>query len=132
MYILIWCALHFNLNGSEVTGINGAVVHWTYGAWDAIRMAKGRLFSNDARIHRQLINSAITPTFRPLARWIRNLTLMFDHGFSARGERDDRLDRVEWGEEEAAPDNWNEDTLNNHITYERFMSAIGEGPQLDI
>ncbi|TFY81073.1 hypothetical protein EWM64_g2938 [Hericium alpestre] len=124
MYTLIWCALHFNLNGSEVPGINEAMERWAYGTRESIQCAKISLFVSADR--QDQIFRAITPAFHPLEREIGELIYMFDDGHSARGDRDKRLRRLRRDGEDQTPEPWNEDTLNGHITYEKFMAAIGE------
>ncbi|TFY78252.1 hypothetical protein EWM64_g5763 [Hericium alpestre] len=112
LYVLIWCAIHLNLNGSEASRIKKVLEGWTHGTWGAVGSHKEKLFASKATKYRKSIYLAITPEFRPIQRWIQTLIYIFD--------------------DMESPDAWDEDTLNGTVTYEKFMAAIGENPRITL
>ncbi|TFY79273.1 hypothetical protein EWM64_g4737 [Hericium alpestre] len=130
MYIFIWCAIHFNLNGSQAQCIHKAVEGWVHGTWAIIGSQKGQFFASQAAQYRKSIYDAITPAFRPVQKWIQRLVLMFNDGIRARMDRTDIIERLELEDDVEAPEAWNEDTLDETVTYEKFMAAIGEDPYI--
>ncbi|TFY81075.1 hypothetical protein EWM64_g2937 [Hericium alpestre] len=130
MYILIWCAIHFSLNGSQAQCIHKAVESWIHGTWATIGSQKGQFFVSQAAQYRKSMYDAITPAFRPAQKWTQRLILMSNDGSRARMDRTDILERLELEDDVEAPDVWDEDTLNGTVTYEKFMAAIGEDPRI--
>ncbi|TFY79277.1 hypothetical protein EWM64_g4740 [Hericium alpestre] len=128
LYVLTWCAIHLNLNGSEASCIKKVLEGWMHGTWDAVGSHKEKLFASKATEYRKSIYLAITPEFRPIQRWIQALIYMFDDSRQAQKGRMEKLERLEFEGKVESPDAWDEDTLNGTVTYEKFMAAIGEDP----
>ncbi|TFY66120.1 hypothetical protein EVG20_g4966 [Dentipellis fragilis] len=85
-WILVWAALHFNLNGDQ-RPVNPLVYSWTEGSWDTMASAKREVLGPKFLDY----ISAITPAFRLLINeWIWPLRKLFFDYEDARRTRERR------------------------------------------
>ncbi|TFY56338.1 hypothetical protein EVG20_g8966 [Dentipellis fragilis] len=123
LYILVWAVVHYESNGQERPR-NSILENWTTGDLVDIQSQKMAYLSLAHAF--SAIMGAITPAFKPkLSQWISPLHLMF-HQYKKTQEAKNvavLLGRV--------PEGWDEETAGGTISYEHFMKALGESPDLD-
>lgn len=116
-YVLVWAALHFDLQ----KGINTSDTHvapefslWMNDDMEKARFGKRRLFRNPQLFNR-LFWCHSRPEFQELwDTWIEPFYSMFHAGFQA-------------AEKEGMSESDNA-TLGGYVTFERFVEAVGRKP----
>ncbi|TFY78250.1 hypothetical protein EWM64_g5761 [Hericium alpestre] len=133
IYILIWCAMHFDLRGNKQS-LHPLLKPWTEGTWEDIYDHKVKHFSSLVDVDPLI--SAVQPAFEPLVqKWILPLCNLLMEVQSQILERENNRVRLKWNmmsETESMPhqmeqDAWNE-TRRGLMTFETFMKTIGEDP----
>ncbi|TFY77689.1 hypothetical protein EWM64_g6325 [Hericium alpestre] len=135
IYILIFCAMHMNLDGTERER-HPSLYGWTDGSWKDIYLAKRELFSDVKRKLDPFLDEA-RPAFQPLiSEWIWPLCMLLNEvqAVEINRGRNQYSRSSKWAtasENTAASrkgeDAWNE-TRGGLMTFEKFMTTIGEDP----
>lgn len=115
-YILIWAGLHYSLKGGKSKKTHPLVSDWADGSYSTAQTVKSYLHLSSSRLYK--IIDAFTPEFASLGKeWIVPLQLgVFFPAYQLR-------------EDITQSGKYDLTTLGGHITFEKFMTAIGRTPR---
>lgn len=117
LYILIWAATHYELDMGvrRCTPQNSQLVHWEDPNLDAVIAAKQRLFSSPVYPALLKRGSVVKEWLGLWDDWIKPLIFLFRYGFLAADVAGNAEDS-----------DFDYETCGGCITFEKFMSTIGE------
>ncbi|TFY60563.1 hypothetical protein EVG20_g7373 [Dentipellis fragilis] len=129
IWILIWSVFHLELGPEGTVPGAGAgdhgkpIVNWDADGFNMMWYSKVALLMNGPDVASWKVQEA----FKPLhEQWVMPLFKMLKMAHEVQSKRPKR----HWFGPLQFTDHMNEETLGGHMTYEKFMEAIGEDPSL--
>jgi serine/threonine protein kinase len=113
-YILVWAALHYDFPRKEKLKRIAKVQGWDAVSFETARTAKEGFISHSGTKNGLFL--LVRPENAALLPWMTSLWTLF------------RDSHFEYEKENASPD-FDNKTINGHLTFETFMQALGRKPR---
>ncbi|KAG6834095.1 hypothetical protein H0H93_011978 [Arthromyces matolae] len=114
-YILVWAAVNYHFGDDEARKIDLTTTGWDASTLAGARDIKGNFITHRLDFKAQMLKR-MDPRNHVFLPWIDSIWSLFLKAHLGREISD-------------TPNDWDQATLGGHITFEKFMQAIGREPR---